>query len=122
MGFVAMDNEKIIDVLKFEKGGKLRFGAPIFDFGSDSVRSRLIIEYKEDASVRVNYDAYQKMIVLDHLVPQEGNTSAKDTYVPDGTYEGFELKKGRWIYVEKVFTFSINHPDNPPMPNPKLDK
>ncbi|HVY74591.1 MAG TPA: hypothetical protein VG890_07160, partial [Puia sp.] len=27
----------------------------------------------------------------------------KDTYVPDGDYQGFKWQNGRWVYVDKVF-------------------
>jgi hypothetical protein len=113
-------NKKVIEVLWWDKEGKPMFGLPVFHF-PEAIKSRVIFEYKKNAGITVNYDANKKMIVFDHLIPEEGNERAKMTYVPDGTYEGLELHKDSWNYVEKVFHFSIDKPDQPPLPNPQDD-
>jgi hypothetical protein len=128
-GFEAADyitRRKVIDVLTFDKTGKPHFGAPLFQFKYDSTHiklldtmSRYFIEYKYSAPTVLNYDAQMQMIVFDHVAPQnEKAKGATFTYVPDGTYEGFVWTKDHWQWVEKVFTFSIDQNDNPPIPQP----
>jgi hypothetical protein len=131
-GFEAssfLSRRKLIDVLTFDDNGNPKFGAPIFHFKyNDSTThtkmldtfSRFFIEYKWDASVKMNYDPEMDLIVYDHLAPPNGaqGKGAEFAYVQDGTYEGFKWFKNRWQWVEKVFTFAINQDDNPPIPVP----
>ncbi|MFN8276043.1 MAG: hypothetical protein U0T84_01035 [Chitinophagales bacterium] len=129
-GFEAADfisKRKILDVMTFDSLGRPRFGAPVFNFSySDTTRlkmkdtlSRFFIEYKWSASPTLNYDDNLNLIVVDHLAPP--NPRAKGayfTYVQDGTYEGFKWVTDHWEWIEKVFTFSIDEDDNPPIPVP----
>ena len=116
---------KILEVLHFEDQ-KPVFGAPLFEFvdttGNVTKLNRFFLEYKNDATVRLNYNQDRQQIVYDHITPfDERYQGLQFTYIPDGTYEGFEFKKGKWNWVEKIFHYAINHPDKPPMPAPKLD-
>ncbi len=128
-GFEAADyitRRKVVEILTFDKTGKPHFGAPLFHFQYDSTHlklldtmSRFFIEYKYKAPTVLNYDRQLQMIVFDHVAPQnEKAKGATFTYVPDGTYEGFQWTKDHWQWVEKVFTFSIGEMDNPPIPVP----
>lgn len=129
-GFEAPDfisRRKIIDILTFDDNGKPRFGAPVF-ISVDSNRlkivdtmSRFFIEYKWSASPTLNYDYNKDMIVFDHLAPPNPKANGVYfTYVQDGTYEGFKWVGNHWQWVEKVFTFSIDENDDPPIPSPKF--
>lgn len=112
-------NKKILEVLSFSKKNEPVFGAAIFDFGKDSERNgikRFILEYKKDAEVSLNYDADLQMITFDHLIPQDPST--KDlpfTYVPDGSYDAFSWKHGRWSFVDNIFTSTMQEA---PFPDP----
>lgn len=101
-------NRKVVDVLTFDKTGTPIFGAPIFNYvtekGDAKVCTRFMIEYKKDAKAKLSYDTDYEMIIFDHLIPQTPlGKGLLYTYIPDGTYEGFEFKKGKWNYVSKVF-------------------
>ncbi len=109
-------NKKVVDILTFDKSGHPVFGAPVFNMVNDQqepvVHCRYIIEYKKDAHVSINYDPDYDMIIWDHLVPE--NPIGKGyyyTYIPDGTYEGFKPKGGKWYYVSSTFN-SKNTPDD----------
>lgn len=129
-GYQASDlltRRKVVDILTFDDMGKPVFGAPMFYFKyNDTARlkqeetlNRFFIEYKYNASTVLNYDRELEMIVFDHVAPP--TAKAKDAtfmYVPDGTYEGFKWGNNRWNWIEKVFTFSIDENDNPPIPMP----
>ncbi len=99
--------KKVIDVLTF-KNNKPVFGAPVFDIKTkdkSQTVDRFVIEYKKDASAHLNYDKDYKKIIYDHLVPENpGSEGVYRTYVPDGTYEGFKFRRGKWRYIENVFT------------------
>lgn len=119
-------SKKLIDVLRFEKE-KPVFGAPVFEYedtsGKKTTIHRLILEYRKDAGVSLNYNEAEKMIIYDHLVaPEERLADLKFTFIPDGTYEGFKLKKGKWQHVAKIQTININQNDNPPMPVPLYER
>lgn len=130
-GFEGADvitRRKVLDILTFDDKGNPRFGAPLFyiQLQDDSTHykktdtlKRFFIEYKYNASTVFNYNPQLDMIVWDHVAPTtpKGN-GATFSYVPDGTYEGFEWKNNRWNWVEKVFTFAIDEDDNPPIPVP----
>jgi hypothetical protein len=129
-GFEAADfisRRKIVDILSFDENGKPHFGAPMFIFNYDDsthvkdkdTLNRFFIEYKWSASPTLNYDYNKEMIIFDHLAPPNPRAEgAYFTYMQDGTYEGFKWQTNHWQWVEKVFTFSINDNDNPPIPSP----
>lgn len=122
-----LTKRKILEVLSFNEKKEPVFGAPLFlKHEGDSAKplridtfNRYFIEYKWKANPTMNYDKKLDLIVFDHLVPP--NEKARDTYftyVQDGTYEGFKWVNNHWRWIEKVFTFSIDENDNPPIPAP----
>lgn len=109
---------KFVDVLTFD-AGKPQFGAQVFEVmvsGVPTMASRFMLEYSNSATVTLNYfDDFGK-IIYDHVVPSDPNSvGVYFTYLPDGTYEGFEWKDGKWKYIEKVFHETQ---DTPPFPFP----
>jgi len=118
-GNTLLSNKKIIDVLSFDKKGNPVFGAKIFNTGtieSPKFVSRFIIEYKEIAQVSMRYDNDMQMIIYDHLIPIDPKAEGMyEFYVPDGSYESFELKKKKWIHNTSVFNSTQ---DQPPFPEP----
>ncbi len=113
---------KWIDVLTFNKEGKPQFGGPFFNYPEDSIKPpqpayRFCLEYRKDAHPRLNYDPEMDMIVFDHLISETNHQSQKYTLVPDGDYEGFTWKNGKWNYVNKVFDYKLKDGEAPvPMP------
>ncbi|MCS6990711.1 MAG: hypothetical protein NZL95_02495 [Chitinophagales bacterium] len=112
-GHTAQSNRKFIEVLTFSRG-KPVFGASIFDFGPQDPRNRIkrfFIEYKENASVTLNYDADLNMIVFDHLQPETPQLKGDYRYyIPDGTYEGFQWQGNKLRYLSEVFTTTQAEP------------
>lgn len=110
--FSQASNKKWMEVMTFGPDGEPRFGGPFFSFQEDSIRRptqyRFNIEYKKEAGTRFNYDPELDMIVYDHLVPEGGETRKKDTYVPDGDFEAFQWKDGKWLHVQRqLFNFKL---------------
>jgi len=96
--FTINSNKKWMEVLTFNGQGQPVFGGPYFSFKDDSVKAskkevdRFFIEYKKEAVTTFNYDSSLNMIVYDHLVSETDEPNRKESYVPDGDYEGFVWK------------------------------
>ena len=118
----ALSTMKRLEVLQFDEHGKPIFGAsPFFSFAEDSIKKpaqvRYWIEYKKDGNARLQYDEEMQMILIDHLIPENGEAEKKYTYIPDGDYEGFKWKNGQWVHIDKVFTFALQDGQAPvPVP------
>lgn len=110
--YSVSSNKKWMEVLTFNSEGQPQFGGPYFSFQQDSIRKptqyRYSIEYKKEAATRFNYDPEMDMVVYDHLVPEGDEPKKMDTYIPDGDFEAFQWKDGRWMHVGKsLFAFKL---------------
>lgn len=111
---------KIVEVLHFQNNGSPQFGLPVFlDEKTAKTKNRLVIEYSTATSAGIRYDEIQEMIIFDHLVTMNGQYGEGPTNFPDGSYEGYIEKDGKWLYVEKIFD---QVSDEPPFPEPVLDR
>lgn len=115
--FNKYDNVKLVETLTI-KDKKLVFGHPAFVRDGRSL-NRLVLRYADDAMVSVNYNEDLNLLMYDHLIPRIGRLEGQgETYLPDGSYEGYALSEGQWKYVEKIY----NHVyDEAPRPKPVLD-
>jgi hypothetical protein len=109
--------KKRMEILTFDPSGKPVFGKPIISFMEDTMpkqaQSRFWLEYKKEANARFQFDEELNMIIYDHLIPEEGEVGKKFTYIPDGDYEGFKWKDGKWIHIDKVFHFALKDGEAP---------
>jgi hypothetical protein len=116
----SLSTKKIIEVLTFSNDEPV-FGNRIFSYEEDSVfkaaRSRYVMEFKKGAGARLQYDPELDMIIVEHLVSETNEPAKKWTYIPDGDYEAFKWKNGKWIHVEKVFDY-VTPNGQAPLPNP----
>ncbi len=93
--------KKIIDILEI-KEQKVYFGKNIF-IKNNKKSKRVELEYNSKTSVSVNYDESTKKIIFDHLVAlKENEEGLKTFYVPDGSYDCYQYKKGKWIFQENI--------------------
>ena len=114
---------KVLDVLKF-RNGKPFFGSPVFVKQTENqpsiIQTRLVLNYSAESSVKLNYDLHLEMVIFDHLTQQPSPFPGEDfTYIPDGTYEGYQLKNGIWEYQEKIFDHKYEMNEFP-VPEPIL--
>ena len=106
-------NKKWMEVLTFNDHGDPFFGGPYISFKDDSARSpkrpvyRYGIEYKKEAASTFNYDKSLDMIVYDELISESDEPENKETYVPDGDFQGFKWQDGLWVHVPKLFDFKL---------------
>lgn len=119
----SLSTKKMIEVLSFSNDEPV-FGSRIFSFEEDSVfksaRSRYIMEFKKGSGARLQYDPEMDMIIVEHLVSETNEPEKKWTYIPDGDYEAFKWKSGKWIHVEKVFNYQTPLGQEP-LPSPVRD-
>ena len=107
--FTINSNKKWMDILTFNEQGQPVFGGNYFSFKNDSAKAskkqiqRFYLEYKKEATTTFNYDSTLQMIVFDHLISESEEPDRKETYVPDGDYEGFVWENGQWLHVPKIF-------------------
>lgn len=97
----AITNRKIIDVLHFN-GDKVRLGMAVFKIEKGSPK-RFYLDYAEDSSVSLRYNAKQKRIIFDHLAPSHPSMAGNPAfYGPDLTFDAFLLEKGEWVLENNV--------------------
>ncbi|MES2431717.1 MAG: hypothetical protein V4556_12330 [Bacteroidota bacterium] len=109
-------SKKLIEVLSFTNDEPV-FGGRFFSFEEDTVfkssKSRFILEFKKDVGARLNYDEELDLIMVDHLISETNEPNKKETYIPDGDYEGFKWKNGKWVHIEKVFNLKTPEGEEP---------
>ncbi len=101
---------KTIEVLKLEKDGTPVFGAPVFfPLKQSKAKYRLLFKYSSQAYMTCRIEPKEQMIVISHLVPVRAEKSKNyEYYVPDGTYDYFKFKKGKWLQFEMLEDFQMN--------------
>lgn len=104
-GWDNINKIRVLEVLDLSEGD-VTFGAPIFIVKDDPVRpdaiSRKVLRYAAQSKVQINYADSSQMILYDHLIPTS-TLEGQLTAVPDGSYEAFQFRGGKWFYVEKVY-------------------
>lgn len=94
--------KKIIDILTFDNAGNPKFGNDIFVFGKKFPK-RVILEYSQDCTMSLKYNAKKDSIFFDHLAPSNPSLQGQfQYYCPDMSYDGFGFKKGKWYYKADV--------------------
>lgn len=96
-------NKKIIDILSFNKNGKPVFGKSVFKT-EKKLKKRVIFEHALKTSMTCKFNESVDAIVFDHLSPiKKSQTGNFQFYGPDGSYDGFRLEKGKWVYIPNIY-------------------
>ena len=113
----AESTKKWIEVMYFDANNQPVFGGPYFTYEQDSLRQkpkyRYSMEYKKNASVLMNFMPDENIILIDHLISETNQPELPSTFVPDGDNEGFKWTNGRWVHVDKVYTFKLKDGEAP---------
>ena len=97
-----LTTKKHIDVLWFDQGGDVRFGAPIFGHENQQL-NRLQFEFSAQNTMELKFDKKNNRILLDHLSPP--NSSLKgiyEYYGADLSFDAYEWQKNKWVYQADV--------------------
>jgi hypothetical protein len=98
----GLSHKKVIDVVQVTSNGQPRFGAPVFE-KDKKMANRIILEYDGRAKITLKYNRDTKMVVFDHLIPQRPELADQyQFYVPDMSYDAFELNKLSWTYKPDI--------------------
>jgi hypothetical protein len=112
-------NRKWMEVLHFDdQTGAPLFGGPFISFKEDTgkikpIANRFSIEYKKEARTNFNYNPQKDMIIYDHLMSESDEPDRKETFIPDGDFEGFKWQNGQWVHVDQVFNFKLKDGEFP---------
>ena len=109
-----MVTQKLIEILYLDKD-KARFGYPIIKSGS-VFKNRMIFAFNAQASMTLNFDKNFNGIVFDHMGTNKNNISQING--PDGTYDGLQFKKGKWLLIRDIDVRTKWQP-NENLPEPK---
>ncbi len=125
----AMSSMKWIEVLTFNEKNEPVFGGPFFTYEKDSIpkppKYRIGVEFKKGARILVNYIEEENIILVDHLISESDQPDLAWTYIPDGDQEGFKWENGKWVHIDKVFTYKLQDGQAPvgdPILDPKGNK
>lgn len=104
-GFTRTSSKKLVDVMWFDRQGKIKFGAPIFSMVNNRrAYNRVVWEFADDAVMALRYEKRKNIITFENLQPPDSNSiKLKHLYLPDGTYDYFRYKKGIWYKNEMLF-------------------
>ena len=117
--YTVSSNRKWMEVMHFsDETGEPIFGGPMISFKDDTsklkpILNRFNIEYKKEARTNFNYNPEKDMIIYDHLISENDQPERKETYIPDGDFEGFKWENGQWVHVEQVFNFKLKDGEFP---------
>lgn len=101
-GYNSYINRKIVEILFFGKKGNPIFGKNVFQSDQKTVR-RLIFNHSIKATMSCRFDSVLNAIVFDHLVPLSNIYQGMyEFYGPNGTYDGYFLKKSLWLFKEDI--------------------
>ncbi len=105
-----LSTKKIIDVLVFDSRGFPKFGETVFEAGKKTAK-RIVFEFSAQTSMSLRYDDKSGMIVFSHLAPPDPSLNGQPVYYgPDGSFDAFEFKKGKWIFKSDV---DARNPETP---------
>lgn len=100
-GNTVKSTKKVIEVLSFKNNAPV-FGLPVFE-GNQKNRKRIVFEYSRQASMLLRYVPEKQLIVFDHLAPPDAKVKADfSLYGPDLSYDGYQLKNGKWNFVQNL--------------------
>ncbi|HQW43794.1 MAG TPA: hypothetical protein PLX74_06415, partial [Chitinophagaceae bacterium] len=120
----AQSSMKWIEVLTFNERSEPIFGGPFFTYDKDSIpkppKYRIALEFKKGARVLVNYIEEENLILVDHLISETDQPELQWTFIPDGDQEGFKWENGKWVHIDKVFTYKLQD-GQAPVGDPILD-
>ncbi len=100
-GNTVKTTKKVIEILSFKNNAPV-FGLPVFG-DRQKPKNRIVFEYSRQASMLLRYASDKQMIVFDHLAPRDPKIKTDfSIYGPDLTYDGYQLKNGKWNFVQDL--------------------
>lgn len=93
---------KLIEVFSWSINDNLKLGAPLFKSNS-GLKKRIVFEHNGDVSMSLRYEKEKERIVFNHIAPMEERLAGNvEYYIPDLSFDAYELEKGKWFFAEDV--------------------
>jgi hypothetical protein len=103
-GHNNIGHKKIVEILTFDENNMPVFGAPIIKIEKSKVLNRKVFQYNSSAIFSLKYMPGTNKIVFDNLIPpNEKSTGKLWTYITDGNYDYFDVKKGKLVFKKDYF-------------------
>lgn len=97
-----LTSTKVIDILSFDKSGKMAFGEPIFVLGKD-IQNRVVFEYASTNKMTLAYRDDLDIIIFDHLSPSKPSLEGLyEYYGPDFSFDALKWNGRQWILLEDI--------------------
>jgi len=97
-----VSTKKIIDVLSFDKRGRAIFGHPLF-VDEHQTQHRVVLEYASNNSLLLEYDAEEKAIITNELLPNEARFAGVKSYYNVGDeFNAYRFEEGHWVLYRQV--------------------
>lgn len=117
----ARSTKKWMEVLTFDEQNRPVFGGRYFNYPPDETKPpqpayRFCMEFKKEASAKLNYDPELDMVTFAKLQSESGEPSLRYSLIPTGSYEGFKWVSGKWVYVPVVKEVDPRSNINPVQP------
>lgn len=98
--------QKVIETMSLSRRN-VKFGYDLFDFPEEprERKKRIILEYSNEAYVSLKHveTKTESQIVFSHLSPSTPQMEGYfQYYYPDLSYDGFTLKKGKWVFESDI--------------------
>ena len=104
-------DERLVEILYIDKKDGPQFGLPVF-YGvkeNEKPKSRLVFKYATEATMVCRVEKSEKVLVISHLVPVRWQRYGDYEYcAPDGTYDVYRYKKGKWQRHDMPMDFEGN--------------
>ncbi len=104
-------SERILELITISKKNGPQFGLPVFDEVDDKAkpRTRQIFKYASEGNMVCRIEKEDKIVVFSNLVPvRKTKTGDYEYYLPDGSYDSYKYKRGRWKRVNMPLDFEGN--------------
>jgi hypothetical protein len=107
LGWDGNDNliqKKFIDVLYFKSDGTPIFGKDVFKIPKKSPK-RIMFQYSAEVAMSLKYNNKRGQIIFSHLSPKDEGSTLEGQYQyygPDGSFDAYEMRKGRWVLEEEI--------------------
>lgn len=114
-------DKKLVEPFGFDRQGRAIFGAPVFKIReNNSLRTtmRFIVDYQKRSRISLNYDEKRDLIIYDHCESSVGDAAKKNTYIPDGTYDGLKWDGRYWNQQQNVIQILNLPPGQAPVGKP----
>ncbi len=99
-----LTQRKFIDILSFKNDGTPVFGKDVFSYPGKFAK-RIMFEYSSEVAMSLKFNKNRNQLIFSHLAPNVPDPTLENQfqyYGPDGSFDAFNFKKGKWLYEPAI--------------------